>query len=185
MQLSKRCHNGQMVGWLTLFSCDCRASVSEAGDEKSQGEQLFFPYCIDILLYVFPGSGIGRPEQASATNVPWVTSLMGFWPGSPVSWILQSPNNKFMEMYNSIRGSSVTCEYVCCHVVMVVSCFVNLEMRRKQQTFWTLNRCSQNILFCCQMMRRVNICGGRRASMRVGAVVLTVFSISADCSTRM
>lgn len=132
MRLSKGCHNGQAVVLLTLFSCVCRGSVSEAGDEKSQGEQLFSLYCIDILLYVFPGSGIGRPEQASATNVPWVTSVMGFWPGSPISWTLQSPSSKFMEMYNSIRGSSVTCEYVCCHVVMVVSCFVNLEMGRKQ-----------------------------------------------------
>lgn len=132
MRLSKGCLNGQAVSTLKLFSCDCRASVSEAGDEKSQGEQLFSLYCIDILLYVFPGSGIGHPEQASATNVPWVTSLMGFWPGSPVSLALHSPSNKFMEMYNSIQGSSVTCEYVCCLVVMVVSCFVNLEMGRKQ-----------------------------------------------------
>ena len=132
MRLSKGCHNGQVVGLLTLFSCDCRASVSEAGDETSQGEQIFSLCCIYILLYVFPGSGIGRPEQASATNVPWVTSLMGFCPGSPASLPLQSPSNKFMEMYNSIRGSSVTREYVCCRVVMVVSCYVNLEMGRKQ-----------------------------------------------------
>jgi hypothetical protein len=132
MRLSKGCHNVQAVGLLTLFSCDCRGSVSEAGDETSQGEQLFSLNCIDILLYVFPGSGMGHHEQAWATNVPWVTSLMGFWPGSPVSWTLQTPSNKFMEIYNSIRGSLVTCKYVCCHVVMVVSCFVYLEIGRKQ-----------------------------------------------------
>jgi hypothetical protein len=130
MRLSKGCHNRQAVRLLTLFSCDYRGSVSEAGDEKSQGEQLFSLYCIYILLCVFPGSGIGHHEQASATNVPRVTSLMGFWPGGSVSSTLQSPNNKFLEMYNSIRGSSVTCEYVCCHNAMVVS-FICLQMGRK------------------------------------------------------
>lgn len=111
-------------------SCDCRGSVSEAGDEKSQGE-LFSLYCIDMFLCVSPGSGIGRHDQASATNVPWVTSLMGFWPGAPVPSAPQSPSNKFMELYNSIQGSPVTCEYVWCLIVMVASGYC-LEMGRRQ-----------------------------------------------------
>lgn len=108
--------------------------MSEAGDEKSQGE-LFSLYCIDMFLCVCPGSGIGRHEQASATNAPWVTSLMGFWPGAPVPSALHSPSNKFMEMYNSIRGSiqgsPVTCEYVWCCIVMVASGYC-LEVGRRQ-----------------------------------------------------
>jgi hypothetical protein len=110
----------QAVSLLTLFSCDCRGSVSEAGDEKSQGE-LFSVYCIDVLLRVSAGSDIGHHEQASATNVRWVMSLMGFWPGAPIASALQSPTNKFMELYNSIKGYSLTCEYVLCCIIMVAS----------------------------------------------------------------
>lgn len=81
-------------------------------------------FCIVLIYcYVSPGSGIGQYEQASATNIPWVTSLMGFWTGSPVPSIFQLPNNKFMERYNSIRGSSVMCEYVCFHIVIVTHLF--------------------------------------------------------------
>jgi len=90
-----------------------------------------------IYFYVSPGSGLGPREQASATNVPWATSLMGFWPGAPVPSTLQSPNNKFMEMYSSIRGSSVTCEYVWCHtVVIVVGCYCLFANGKEAAQVW-------------------------------------------------